>query len=63
MENRSIHPRAWLGGGQKKNTANPRSAAKLTRALKGIQKHLEHHPGDGMSRARVATIEGILSKM
>jgi ribosomal protein S15P/S13E len=59
---KSIHPRSWLGG-SKKNTAMPRSVTKLTRALKGIEKHLESHPRDGMSRKRVDTINSQLSSM
>jgi hypothetical protein len=58
----SIHPRSWPGGSrEKRNTCNPRSHRKLERALAGIEKHLEQHPHDGVSAARVAKIKTILA--
>jgi ribosomal protein S15P/S13E len=33
---------------------------KLSRQLAGIMAHLEHHPNDQLSRARVAKIEELL---
>lgn len=62
MRSESIHPRAFFGpAGKKKNTAEPRSKKRLERAMAGIQKHLEAHPGDGMSRQRVTAIKTILA--
>ena len=57
----SIHPRAIFGTrGIKKNTCNPRSKAKLDRALAGISKHLDKHPRDAMSQARVAVLRRLI---
>ena len=55
-EQKSIHPRVWLGG-EKKNTCKPRSVARLKRALEGIERHLENHPGDATARQRAANLE------
>lgn len=58
----SIHPRSWPNGNrEKRNTCANRSMKKLERALAGISKHLEQHPGDGMSAARKSKIESLLS--
>lgn len=60
MKDESIHPRARYGG-EKSNTAKPRSKVRLERAKAGIQKHLEQHPRDGMSAQRVSTINATLA--
>lgn len=61
----SIHP-GVVGGRRifpKVNTcANSSLQKRLTRQLAGIEKHLEQHPNDAMSHARVATIKSALSK-
>lgn len=45
------------------NTCKPSSLHKrMERQLSGIEKHLEVHPNDKMSAARVAVIRGILSR-
>lgn len=45
----------------KPNTCEPSSLHKrLQRQLEGIQKHLEVHPNDKLSAARVATINALL---
>ena len=41
----------------KTNTCANRSSRRLERALAGIEKHLERHPRDAMSVARVAAIK------
>lgn len=41
----------------KTNTCANRSSRRLERALAGIEKHLEHHPHDGMSTTRAAIIK------
>lgn len=61
MRAESIHPRVFFGNGVKKNTAKPRSKVRFVRAMTGIKKHLEIHPGDLMSRQRVSVIKTILS--
>ena len=63
--NMSIHPHRWDFGGAyvRKNTAKPRSRSKLERQLKGIEGHLENHPGDHMSRTRVGTIKSALAEL
>lgn len=64
MRQEGIHPRVMYGAnGVKKNTAKSRSRRKLERALAGIEKHLEAHPQDGMSRQRIATIQALLAEM
>lgn len=40
----------------KKNTAKPRSIAKLQRALDGIKEHFARHPKDSMSATRIANL-------
>lgn len=43
------------------NTCAPSSQTKrLTRQLAGIMAHLEQHPSDALSRARVSRIEELL---
>jgi ribosomal protein S15P/S13E len=45
----------------KNNTCGPSSLHKrLQRQLEGIQKHLEVHPNDNLSRARVSRINELL---
>jgi hypothetical protein len=62
--NISIHPRSSVfGHGPKLNTTKPRSRAKLERQLRGVEGHLEKHPGDLMSQGRVNIIKAILSEM
>jgi hypothetical protein len=47
----------------KNNTCGTSSLNKrMTRQLAGIMAHLERHPNDGLSRARVATINGLLRR-
>jgi ribosomal protein S15P/S13E len=41
---------------KKKNTAKPRSIAKLHRAVVGIKEHLERHPRDSMSATRIVNL-------
>jgi hypothetical protein len=44
------------------NTCAPSSKTKrFTRQLAGIMTHLEQHPGDTLSRARVDTIKALLA--
>lgn len=38
-----------------------RQGARLPRQLAGIEEHLERHPKDGMSRARVSRIKDIMA--
>lgn len=64
MADLSIHPRN--GGGrqifEKVNTcANSSLNKRLTRQLAGIEKHLDVHPNDGLSRQRVSTIKFLLA--
>lgn len=49
--NLSIHPRG--NGGEKSNTCKPRRKPVLTDAHR---RHLEQHPTDGMSAARMSKI-------
>ena len=47
--------------GHANNTCGNSSKAKrLGRQLAGIMAHLEHHPKDSLSQARVATINSLL---
>lgn len=55
-QQQSIHPRVWLGG-KKKDTSKPPSRMKIDRAAAGIRRHLESHPHDGMSQARLAKLQ------
>lgn len=49
--------------GRTVNTCEPSSKTKrLTRQLAGIMAHLEQHPGDALSRQRVATINELLRR-
>jgi hypothetical protein len=60
----SIHPRNENGRRkfEKVNTcANSTLQKRLTRQLAGIEKHLERHPNDGLSRQRVSTIKFLMS--
>lgn len=46
-----------------KNTSSPSSLQKrLTRQLAGIMGHLEQHPNDALSRARVDRINELLRR-
>ena len=64
MKSESIHPRAFYGSdGVKKNTAKPRNRRRFERALAGIEKHLETHPHDAMSQARVQVLKAIIAEL
>ena len=58
----SIHPRVHYPSAvsRTRNTCKPRSTAKLQRTIAAIEKHLERHPRDGLSSARVAKLRGAL---
>lgn len=46
-----------------KNTSSPPTLqTRLTRQLAGIMAHLELHPNDGLSRARVSKIQDLLRR-
>jgi hypothetical protein len=54
-ESLSIHPGVVAGKRKhpKVNTSAARSSRRLTMALAGIERHLEEHPSDAMSAARL----------
>lgn len=54
----SIHPRNWptTGNGKKKNTCTPVNPTRKARAVQGIKAHLERHPNDVMSQARLTKL-------
>lgn len=47
----------------RKNTCKPRSAKRFIKALSGIEKHVENHPNDAMSRTRISKLKSILKSM
>jgi hypothetical protein len=58
-ESFSIHPGVVAGKRKhpKTNSSAARSTRRLTKAIAGIERHLEEHPSDAMSAARVAKIK------
>ena len=44
------------------NKKPPSARGRLTKQLAGIMAHLERHPQDGLSRARVETIKKLLAE-
>lgn len=55
----SIHPRVHRGRAThpKVNTSDKPNPATRQRVIAAIERHLERHPADGMSRARVAKLK------
>lgn len=41
----------------KKNTAKPRSIAKLEKALSGLEEHFERHPRDSVTSTRIINMK------
>lgn len=63
MDSQGIHP--GVQGGRrhfaKVNTcANSSLAKRSARALAGVERHLESHPGDGVSQQRASKLRQIL---
>ena len=70
MANSSIHPRNWyvekvgyvFSDRRKKNTSEPRKLrATVERAIAGTQRHCVEHPNDGMAKANLVRLEGIIA--
>lgn len=53
----SIHPRSYYTDGVKKNTCKPRSKERARRVAAAIEKHLEQHPLDDMSRSHLSKLK------
>lgn len=58
-----IHPRVFWPDGVKKNTCKPKSKARLERVANAIAAHLENHPHDEMSAARLSNLKRQIGEM